>query len=163
MSERPKYLKQLINSRLNGFPKVITGVRRCGKSYLLKELYYDYLISEGVDKNNIIILDLDEAANAYLRNPLKLNNFILSKCTDENLVSLITEFLSSDLYKSSDAGTIVRDTIKLVKKNKLNDQREKLMQRIRNYQVITDDDRKQLNTLLAQKFELDKQVQKLQK
>ena len=90
-------------------------------------------------------------------------NSILSKCTDENLVSLITEFLSSDLYKSSDAGTIVRDTIKLVKKNKLNDQREKLMQRIRNYQVITDDDRKQLNTLLAQKFELDKQVQKLQK
>ena len=83
MSERPKYLKQLINSRLNGFPKVITGVRRCGKSYLLKELYYDYLISEGVDKNNIIILDLDEAANAYLRNPLKLNNFILSKCTDK--------------------------------------------------------------------------------
>ena len=90
-------------------------------------------------------------------------NSILSKCTNEGLVSLITDFLSSDLAKSSDAGTIVRDTIKLVKKNKLNDQREKLMQRIRNYQIVTDDDRKQLNNLLAQKLELDRQVQKLQK
>ena len=84
MSERPKYLNKLINSRLNGFPKVITGVRRCGKSYLLKELYHAYLVSEGVNESNIIILELDDAKNATFRNPLKLNDYILSKCSDKN-------------------------------------------------------------------------------
>ncbi|MBR5647301.1 MAG: ATP-binding protein [Treponema sp.] len=84
MSERPKYLNQLINSRQNGFPKVITGIRRCGKSYLLKELYRAYLLTQGVKENNIIILELDDAKNVSFRNPLKLNEFILSKCMNKN-------------------------------------------------------------------------------
>ncbi|EID84201.1 DNA primase, catalytic core [Treponema sp. JC4] len=96
------------------------------------------------------------------QNSLEINS-ILTKCSDEGLVNFITASLSSPLYKSVDVSIIVQDTIKLVKKNKLNDQREKLMQRIRNFQIITDDDRKQLNNLLAQKLELDRQVQKLQK
>lgn len=45
MIKRPKYLKQLINDKDNGIPKVITGVRRCGKSSLLKDIYYEYLLS----------------------------------------------------------------------------------------------------------------------
>lgn len=44
MIQREKYLKELIKSENNGFPKVITGIRRCGKSYLLKEIYKNYLI-----------------------------------------------------------------------------------------------------------------------
>ena len=48
MIKRDKYLNQLKKSRNNGFPKVVTGIRRCGKSYLLKEIYYSYLISDGV-------------------------------------------------------------------------------------------------------------------
>ena len=55
MIERPKYLRQLIDNKENGFPKVITGIRRCGKSSLLKEIYRNYLLSIGVPKENIIL------------------------------------------------------------------------------------------------------------
>ena len=48
MIERVKYLNQLINTKNNGFPKVITGIRRCGKSYLLKDIYTKYLKEESV-------------------------------------------------------------------------------------------------------------------
>ena len=48
--KRVRYLNQLIVRKQNGFIKVITGIRRCGKSYLLNTLFYDHLIAEGVDK-----------------------------------------------------------------------------------------------------------------
>lgn len=48
MINRNKYLEQLIKARDNGFPKVITGIRRCGKSYLLKEIYKEYLLKDNV-------------------------------------------------------------------------------------------------------------------
>ena len=70
MINRDKYLKQLIESRENGFPKVITGIRRCGKSFLLKEIYKKYLISQGVSENNIIILELDDDKNVRYRDPV---------------------------------------------------------------------------------------------
>lgn len=88
---------------------------------------------------------------------------ILEKCNDDALVNLITEALSSGVYQSDKVSTVIQDTIKLIKKNKLDDQRNKLLQRIRNYTVVTEDDRQQLNALLIQKLELDKQVQMLQK
>lgn len=50
MIKRNKYLNQLISSRNNGFPKVITVIRRCGKSYLLKEIYKEYLLEEGISE-----------------------------------------------------------------------------------------------------------------
>ena len=74
---RQKYLNQLINSKWNGFAKIITGIRRCGKSYLLKELFYEHLISSGEKPGNIIILELDDAKNSKYRNPLELNKHIL--------------------------------------------------------------------------------------
>ena len=83
MPNRPKYLNQLIQAKQNGFPKVITGIRRCGKSYLLKELYRSWLLETNVKEENIIILELDDAKNAAYRNPLALNEFILSKCSDK--------------------------------------------------------------------------------
>ena len=52
---RDKYLKRLIESKENGFPKVITGIRRCGESYLLNTIYRDYLIKNGVSSNNFRI------------------------------------------------------------------------------------------------------------
>jgi len=88
-------------------------------------------------------------------------NDILSQCDDEQLIQLITGSISSGVYKSEQASVIVEDTINYIKKNRLYTQRDKLLQRIRQYHVVTPDDQKQLNALLAQKLELDKQVQAL--
>ena len=65
--KRDIYLQKLIDSRLNGDVKVVTGPRRCGKSWLLTRLYKDYLISDGVPEEDIIIvsLDLDDETNQY--------------------------------------------------------------------------------------------------
>ena len=82
--ERPKYLEQLIHSQWNGFPKVITGIRRCGKSYLLKEIFKSYLKEKGVPETEIIILELDDAKNEAFRNPLALNSHIMSLCKDKS-------------------------------------------------------------------------------
>ena len=81
MIERNKYLKELIASKNNGFPKVITGIRRCGKSYLLKEIYKDYLIKEcKIDPENILIIELDDDKNVPFRNPISLGKFVREYC-----------------------------------------------------------------------------------
>lgn len=81
--ERPKYLNLLIANKNNGFPKVITGVRRCGKSFLLKNIYRDYLISSGVKKSNIVAIDLDDDKNADLRDPIELGSHVRSLCSSQ--------------------------------------------------------------------------------
>ena len=58
--KRDRYLNRLISKKNNGLIKVITGIRRSGKSYLLFNLYYDYLISTGVAEDNIITIPLDD-------------------------------------------------------------------------------------------------------
>ena len=85
MIVRPKYLKQLIDSKENGFPKVITGIRRCGKSFLLKEIYYEYLLSIGISKKNIIIIELDSIENTKYHDPFELNDYILNQCKDDSM------------------------------------------------------------------------------
>ena len=65
---RNDYLKQIIDYAWDGQVKVITGIRRCGKSYLLKELYKDYLLGKGVDASHIIMISLDEAREMILTN-----------------------------------------------------------------------------------------------
>ena len=82
--ERSRYLNKLISKRENGFIKVITGIRRCGKSFLLFNLYYDYLRASGVKAEHIITLALDEISNAKYRNPLELDRFIRSQLVDRN-------------------------------------------------------------------------------
>ena len=77
MIERNEYLNQLIQSRNNGFPKVITGIRRCGKSYLLVEIYRKYLLSQGVKEKSIILLDLDEEENFKYYDPIALSDHII--------------------------------------------------------------------------------------
>ena len=81
--ERPQYLGKLIGKRGNGFVKVITGVRRCGKSYLLFNLFHNYLNSIDVDDKYIIELALDEARNARLRNPLELDRYVREQIIEE--------------------------------------------------------------------------------
>ena len=71
-------MEALLSKRGNGRAKVITGLRRCGKSFLLKELYIPYLLKEGVKEENILLLELDDLGNAPFRNPLKLFEKILS-------------------------------------------------------------------------------------
>ena len=63
---RDIYLNRLITRKQNGFIKVITGIRRCGKSYLLNKIFYNYLLSEGVDKNHIIRFAFDSADDLLL-------------------------------------------------------------------------------------------------
>ena len=67
MIKRDSYLKRLTLAKWNGLIKIITGVRRCGKSFLLNEIFYKYLINEGVNENNIIKIALDdESYSEYL-------------------------------------------------------------------------------------------------
>ena len=81
--KRDIYLNQLVNARQNGFIKVITGPRRCGKSYMLKTLFHNHLLSEGVDESHIIEVDLEDRANKELRDPDVLLAFVKSKIDDQ--------------------------------------------------------------------------------
>ena len=81
--ERKRNLKKLINSRQNGQIKIITGVRRCGKSYLLGVLYRDYIMQEGVLPEQIISIELDNDINIRYRNPLELGNYLRDRVSDK--------------------------------------------------------------------------------
>ena len=81
--KRDIYLNQLFNTRQNGFIKVVTGPRRCWKSYLLKTLFHNHLLSEGVDESHIIEVDLEDSANKELRDPDVLLAFVKSKIDDQ--------------------------------------------------------------------------------
>lgn len=83
--KRPKYLQQLIDLRHNGMVKVITGVRRCGKSYLLFNLFANWLVSNGVDAEHIIKIDLENRHNMRLRDPDALLAYIDGKLKDNNM------------------------------------------------------------------------------
>ena len=80
--KRDNYLKKLIRKRNNGLIKVITGIRRSGKSYLLFNLYYDYLIKEGVSEDCIISVPLDDDDYIDYCDPRKLSEYIKSRITD---------------------------------------------------------------------------------
>lgn len=81
--KRDRYLNRLISKKFNGLIKVITGIRRSGKSYLLFNLYYDYLLSEGVSKENIITIPLDDVDYEKYCDPLVLHEYIKERITDE--------------------------------------------------------------------------------
>ena len=96
--QRDSYLKQLISYRFDGLVKVITGIRRCGKSYLLKKLYKDYLLNHQVKEEQIISIELDLAKDIQFRDPLHLSSFIrekLSGTTEEHYL-FIDEIQMSD-------------------------------------------------------------------
>jgi predicted AAA+ superfamily ATPase len=80
MIERREYLDRIIGWRDTNIIKVVTGIRRCGKSKLL-ELYRDYLLSDGVDKTQIVSIDLDDLDNARLCDKMELHEEVLAKRT----------------------------------------------------------------------------------
>lgn len=77
--DRKLYLDQLINKKQNGLIKIITGIRRCGKSFLLFNLFYNHLIKSGVKESNIISLILDDDKNRKYRNPDNLSEYLYSR------------------------------------------------------------------------------------
>lgn len=81
--KRDRYLQQLVARKWNGKIKVVTGIRRCGKSYLLNNLFVDHLVDEGVKSADIIILALDEAVNAKYRNPLELDQYLRQQTSNK--------------------------------------------------------------------------------
>ena len=81
--KRDKYLNQLISFAWDGQVKVITGIRRCGKSYLLRKLYYDYLRSHDVEDDHIITIELDLARDIRYRDPLALAAYVRQRVEGE--------------------------------------------------------------------------------
>lgn len=81
---RNTYLNQLIAGRGNGLVKVVTGIRRCGKSYLLFKLFYDYLLSQGVRRDHIIDVILDDLMNEDLREPHALLRYVREHIVDDD-------------------------------------------------------------------------------
>ena len=86
--ERNSYLKKLIAKRHNGKIKIVTGIRRCGKSFLLSTIYANWLRKEGIDDQHIISINLEDRRNKSLRDPDALLTYIDSKLTD-NLVHYV--------------------------------------------------------------------------
>lgn len=89
--ERDSYLQKLINKRGNGLVKIVTGIRRCGKSFLLDPLFKDYLIGEKVQEDHIIKLDLDERRNEKYRNPDVLDEYVRNLIQDDRMYYLLLD------------------------------------------------------------------------
>ncbi len=89
--KRNRYLQQLIDSRQNGFIKVVTGIRRCGKSYLLNVLFYHYLIGSGVSDDHIIRIDLEDRMNKELRDPDTMLHYVHDRIKDKELYYIIID------------------------------------------------------------------------
>ena len=97
--QRDRYLNQLISLRHNGMIKIVTGIRRCGKSFLLSTIYANWLKNQGVDDEHIIDINLEDRRNKPLRDPDALLAFIDSRLTDDKMhyimideIQLVPEF-----------------------------------------------------------------------
>ncbi len=89
--QRNRYLQKLIDRKENGLVKVITGIRRCGKSFLLFNLFYDHLIANGVRKEQIISIALDDDLFLQYRDPEELSRFIRSKIVSEEMYYILID------------------------------------------------------------------------
>lgn len=108
---RTQYLNELVSARGNKLIKVITGIRRCGKSYLLDPIFKNYLINDGIKEDHIVKMDFDLIENIEYRDPVKLFNFVMDKIKDDDmyyilldeiqLVENFEEVLNSFLKKSN--------------------------------------------------------------
>ena len=89
--ERPVYMQQLIDSKDNGLIKIVTGLRRVGKSYLLKTLFKEYLLGEGIRKDHVLIIDLEDRRNKAFRNPDYLLDWVDAQMKDEEQYYVIID------------------------------------------------------------------------
>lgn len=89
--KRDFYLNQLIKRKENGRIKIITGIRRCGKSYLLNPIFKNYLINEGIDEEHIINLDLDYFENKKYHDPSALFEYVMNKRKDNKMYYVLLD------------------------------------------------------------------------
>ncbi|MDO4161272.1 MAG: ATP-binding protein, partial [Prevotellaceae bacterium] len=89
--ERNKYLEELVSLRNNGMIKVITGMRRCGKSYLLFEIFVSYLQANGIASDHIIKVDLEDFKNQTMRNPETLYAYVESRIIDDGMYYILLD------------------------------------------------------------------------
>ena len=106
MIERNFYLQQVISKMWNGNIKVITGIRRCGKSTLLFDLFYSYLIKSGTNEENIIKIELDKRKYLKFRDPIYLCEFVENKIKDnkEKYYLFIDEVQLTNKVKDKESG-----------------------------------------------------------
>lgn len=89
--KRDSYLRKIISVRHNGMIKIITGIRRCGKSFMLSTIYTNWLREQGVDESHIIHINLEDRRNRTLRDPDNLLQYIDSRLTDESVHYIIID------------------------------------------------------------------------
>ena len=89
--ERDDYLNKLISRRENGMVKIITGIRRCGKSFMLDPIFKNYLLEDGVKEDHIIKIDLDNIENEKYLDHHELNNYVKSKIKDNNMYYVLID------------------------------------------------------------------------
>lgn len=89
--KREFYLNELVDRLDNGLIKIVTGIRRCGKSYLLDPIFKNYLIQQGVERDHIIKLSLDERANSKYLDPDILDQYIRSLIVDNKKYYIILD------------------------------------------------------------------------
>jgi len=87
--QRNNLLTQLIKAKHNSFIKILTGIRRCGKSYLLFNIFKTHLLEDGVQADHIIEIDLEHPVSADLINPIKLDNYIRSKLVSDGKMNYV--------------------------------------------------------------------------
>lgn len=89
--KRDSYLNRIIDKKENGLIKVITGIRRCGKSYLLFNLFYDYLTKSGVKEEQIITIALDDDINLQYRDPDELSKYVRSRIVNKDMYYILID------------------------------------------------------------------------
>ena len=112
---RHLYLHKLINRRDNGEVKIVTGARRCGKSWLLKKIYRDYLLAQGVNRDNILIVSFDtddDPDGGDLTDPVTLKKHLYSRITDEeNYYIILDEIQMVEGFERIVNGLNARDNV----------------------------------------------------
>ena len=89
--KRDIYLDRLIRREKNGLIKIVTGVRRCGKSYLLFNLFHNYLLGKGVKEDQTIEIALNDRSNKELRDPDNMLKFVKEKIVDKDTYYIILD------------------------------------------------------------------------
>lgn len=89
--KRDEYLNRIIDRKENGLIKIITGIRRCGKSFLLFNLFYDYLIESGVKEEQIITIALDDDTYVKYRDPDELSKYIRGKIVNSDMYYILID------------------------------------------------------------------------
>ena len=97
--KRDEYLGRIIDKKENGLIKVITGIRRCGKSFLLFNLFYDYLIESGVKEEQIITIALDDDLYAGYRDPNELSKYIRGKIVNKDMYYILIDEVQYAILK----------------------------------------------------------------